>query len=324
MKACVWDGAGAFVIDEVAEPVERAGWVTLDVVSVGICGTDLHLRQGHHSRAVAGAVPGHEILGRLTREVGALPRGARVFANPFVTCGTCEQCRVRATPQLCASLRLVGADFPGALAARVAVPESGIVAIPNALSDTAAGIVEPVAVVARAVRRGGIEPGQSVLVIGGGPIGYLIALISRGSGAASVVVAEPAPERRRLVSDKGIATIASAVDTEPADVVFDASGHPAVTAVLGRVTKIGGVVVLVATQSKDAAFDLSRLPFGELSLIGSGGYGAIDIKRAIALLGSGIGEQLTGVVTATVPLDEVPEAMDRLESGGDLKILVVP
>lgn len=324
MKACVWDGAGRFVLEDVAEPTESPGWVALDVIRVGICGTDLHLRRGHHARAVAGAVPGHELLGRLRRSVGDLERGARVFADPFISCGRCTACRIHSTPQLCGSLRLIGADFRGGLAERVVVPEAGLAAIPESMSDTAAALVEPVAVVARAVRRARIVPGQSVLVVGGGPIGYLVASLARRSGAARVVLAEPAQARRQHAAEHGISTIADAADAEPADVVFDASGHPSVTAQLGRLVNTGGVAVLVATQSREASIDLSRLPFGEISLIGSGGYAAVDIERAIALLTTDFAADAVGVVTATVGLSEVSHALDRMEAGSELKVLVSP
>lgn len=324
MKACVWDGAGRFVLEEVTEPSEAPGWVALDVVRVGICGTDLHLRKGHHARAVAGAVPGHELLGRLRRSVGDLERGTRVFANPFITCGACTACRIHGTPQLCGSLRLIGADFRGGLAERVVVPEAALTPIPDSLSDTAAALVEPVAVVTRAVRRAGILPGQSVLVVGGGPIGFLLALLARRSGAARVVLAEPAQTRRQHAAEHGIPTVADTADAEPADVVFDASGHPSVTAQLGRLVSTGGVAVLVATQSRQASVDLSRLPFGEISLIGSGGYAAVDVQRAIALLGTDFAAEAVGVVTATVGLAEVSDALDRMEAGSELKVLVSP
>lgn len=324
MRACVWDGVDRLAVEEVPEPVPHPGWVVLDVELVGICGTDLHLRSGHHARAVVGAIPGHEILGRLAQDSGPLVAGTRVFANPFVSCGACEACTARATPQLCGALRLVGADFPGGLAERVLVPETGLVAIPDTVAGETAALVEPVAVASRAVRRARIAPGETVLVIGGGPIGYLLAVLARRSGASRVVLAEPAQARRGHAGRSGLATVADAADAEPADVVFDASGHPAVTSLLGRVTKTGGTIVLVATQRQDAVVDLSRLPFRELTMLGSGGYAALDVQRAVALLGSEIADELGSVVTRTVGLEAVPEALDRLDAGAELKVLVSP
>jgi threonine dehydrogenase-like Zn-dependent dehydrogenase len=308
--AFVWTGGTTAEVREVELPEDRADWVRLAVAYTGLCGTDLHVLAGEHGRARPGIVLGHEFAGT----VG----GAPVFADPMVRCGHCDACQ-RGLRTICANLTAVGIDYPGAACREVLVPEANLFPLPSTMDLRAAATIEPVAVAVRAVRRSGLAAGMRAHVLGAGPIGCLLGLVAQRTGA-TVTMSEPVESRARTAADLGLTMSAD----RGADVVFDATGVPAVAAqACDWVRGAGTLVIVGAYPPHPVGFDLLRVMFAELTVIGTRIYDRADISAAIDLLATDPG-RLTGVVSHVLPLARAADAVALLRAGQAMKVLLDP
>ena len=309
--AFVWTGGTDSEIRDVELPPDRPDWVRLMVAYTGLCGTDLHVLAGEHVRARPGTVLGHEFVGRLAD-------GSPAFADPMVRCGHCDACR-RGLRTICADLTAVGIDYPGAACREVLVPQANLFPIPSTMDLRVAALIEPVAVAVRAVRKSGLGAGMRAHVLGAGPIGCLLALVAQRTGA-TVTVSEPAPARAQVATGLGLT-----LNAEPgADVVFDATGVPAVAARACDWVRGGGTLVIVgAYPPHPVGFDLLRVMFAELTVIGTRIYDRPDIDAAIDLLASDPG-RIPGVVSHVLPLSRARDAVGLLRAGQAMKILLDP
>jgi L-iditol 2-dehydrogenase len=184
---------------DVDPPVVRPGWVVLDVTYAGICGTDVHITH-NASPSYPPVTLGHEFVGVVAQAGDAVPvaPGTRVVSEPHaLACGTCHLCR-RGHAELCAAKRSPGWGIDGAMAACVAVPAHLLHPVPQAVSDLAAALTEPTAIVLSGYERAPVPVGGSVLVVGPGPIGILAALVAGAAGAGRVVLAGRPSSKRRL------------------------------------------------------------------------------------------------------------------------------
>jgi threonine dehydrogenase-like Zn-dependent dehydrogenase len=317
--ALVWEGSHELRVRRVPPLSSRAEWVPIDVAYAGICGTDLHIVGGEHSRAVPGLVLGHEFSGRLAEPVDGHPVGAPVFVNPMIHCGSCDACE-RGQVNVCRNLTSVGIDYPGAMTGTVFVPPENIFFLPADLPLIKAAIIEPVAVCARALRRGGVAPGKSVHIFGGGPIGCMIGLLSLNAGASRVTITEPSERRRELVIGLGL----EALDHHDvvADVVFNATSSDAVSEIMVESVTTRGTVVVIGAYAKGThPVDLLDVMFTEATVVGTRIYADEDILSAIEVLRNP-DSRIDSIITDTVPLHDAVTAFDKLRSGAALKILL--
>lgn len=329
MTAFIWRGGDEVAVEEVARPTAEEGWALVDVAYAGICGTDLHICAGEHPRAQAPLVIGHEFVGTLRYGVDGFDAGQPVTVEPLLSCGECGPCRTGRS-HVCEKLRLIGIDVPGGLAEQAVVPVDRLIPLPHDMDLRRAAFVEPLAVAVHAVRRSGLQLGDSVMVAGAGPIGLAVALCARLAGAGAVFVSEPAPSRRRVAERLGFVTL----DTdepgsdlrgrtrgEGASVIFDSAAHPAVAANITSWAATGGSIVFVGTYGAPAAVNLQEIVFRELKTVGCRVYTRKDMESAVLLLADGRFDP-EPLITSTVGLPEAPEAMARLRAGDELKVLI--
>ena len=318
-----------------AAPVQPArGQVQIAVAYTGLCGTDLHIIHGSMDGRVTRPLAfGHEMSGTIAaigEGVTEWSVGDAVTVMPLQWDGTCPACRA-GNSHICQNLVFVGIDSPGSLQELWTVPEDLLVRLPAGISLKHAALAEPVAVAVHDVRRSELAAGDKVVVIGGGPIGVLIATVARHAGA-EVTVIEPEPGRRAQIAGLGFATIDPRAEDQVkvveewtdgagADVVFEVSG--AAQAVLGAtaLAKVRGTLVVVAIHPVPREIDLQRLFWRELRILGARVYQRTDFEEAVRLLGEGVipADELSSQV---VPLDGIPAAVDDLENGRALKVLV--
>lgn len=334
MRTAAYTGDRTITIS-VAEPRELGpGEVQIAVAFTGLCGTDLHILHGSmDARVSMPLVFGHEMSGRvaaLGSGVETWQVGDAVTVMPLKWDGTCAAC-LAGHSHICQNLEFVGIDSPGSLQELWTVPADLLVALPEGLSLEHGALAEPVAVAVHDVRRSELAAGDRVVVIGGGPIGVLIATVARHEGA-EVVVIETEVTRRTRIESLGFTTIdPSEVDQEAwvtewtngtgADVVFEVSG--AAAAVLGctALAKVRGTVVIVAIHPVPREINLQRVFWRELRLLGARVYDRNDVERAVELLAEGVipADELT---TEIVPLESTREAFTSLENGAAMKVLV--
>jgi threonine dehydrogenase-like Zn-dependent dehydrogenase len=341
---------------------DRDGWARVRPILAGICGSDLGAVTGHTSLYFSAVVsmpfvPGHELVGELLDDCEDLSRGTRVVLDPVLTCAArgvepCEGCASGATNR-CDRITVghvspglqtgfckdTGGGWGGVMAAH----RSQLYAVPDALSNERAVLVEPLSCAVHTALRAGVEPGQSVLISGAGAVGLFTALALRELTQAGriTVVAKHARQRELArtfgASDvvapdevfRGVRRATGAFRLAPdftreyllggVDVAIDAVGSKDSIDTVLRATKAGGRVVLSGMPSPGA--DLSPVWFRELDLVGT--YASANaepngrpaFETALEIAGKA---QLDGVVGAAYPLYRWREALDHAQSAGRL------
>lgn len=326
-RAAVYLGDSTVVVRDVDVLEPGAGEVRIAVAFTGICGTDLHILHGHMDHRVEppGTV-GHEMSGRVDavgEGVAGLAVGDPVTVMPLVWCGQCAACRAGFS-HVCERLTFVGIDSTGAMQNLWTVPASVVVPLPQEMDLRDAALVEPTAVAVHDVRRSALVAGERVLVVGGGPVGVLIALVAARVGA-EVVLAELDPQRRALAASWGIEVLdPSAVDVAPlgVQVVFEVSGSQGGMDTAMAALGVRGRLVVVGIHAARREVDLHRVFWRELTVLGARVYEREDYDQAIALLQEDV-VPTKQFVSRVVPLDEAPEAFATLAAGGGvMKVLV--
>lgn len=333
MRAAFYEGARTFRVGPRDVPRPGPGEALLRMRRVGICGTDLHIYQGHlDHRVPRGGIIGHETVGEVVEAPAGsgFERGDRVVVEPLATCGTCRACGMGAS-YLCYALKVLGVDMPGGMQEYWAVPADRLLRVPDALDDDQAALVEPLAVAVHDVRRAGVRPGDAVLVFGGGPIGALIALVCRHRGARPAV-AEVNPFRVAILRGFGLEVVGP--DADPTafaeawtggtgvDVVFEVTGNPAAVRAMTGVVRVWGTVSVVAIHAEPVPVDLYRLFAREITVHGSRLYAREDWEEAIRLAAGGA-VPVAPLVSRRVPLEALAEGMEQALAGGPvMKVLV--
>jgi len=334
MLTAQYTGDRTITIAELVPTPPGAGEVQIRVAYTGLCGTDLHILHGNMDARVHTPLTfGHEMSGTvaaLGEGVTDWSVGDAVTVMPLDWDGTCPAC-LAGNQHICQNLNFIGIDSPGSLQELWNVPADVLVALPAGLRLDHAALVEPVAVAVHDVRRSNLQPGQKAVVIGGGPIGVLIASVAREFGG-EVVVIELDANRRAQIEALGFTTLDPRETNQVewvnewtggagADVVFEVSG--AAQAVLGAtdLAKVRGTLVVVAIHPVPREINLQRLFWRELSILGARVYQRVDFEKAVELLASGVipAELL---ITRIVALDETQSAFADLEAGRAMKILV--
>jgi 2-desacetyl-2-hydroxyethyl bacteriochlorophyllide A dehydrogenase len=318
-----------------AEPTPPApGEVRIAVAYTGLCGTDLHIFHGNmDARVTRPLVFGHEMSGTIEAlgdGVEGWAAGDVVTVMPLRWDGTCPACRAGHS-HICQNLVFVGIDSPGSLQQFWNVPAELLVRVPDGLGLQHAALAEPVAVAVHDVRRSELVAGDRAVVIGGGPIGVLIATVARHAGA-EVVVIEPEARRREQIAGLGFATldpmatdqvawVEQWTDGAGADVVFEVSGAAVAVRGATALAKVRGTIVVVAIHPTPREIDLQRLFWRELRLLGARVYQRADFETAVELLRDGV-IPADLLITRVVPLSQTRDAFDDLEAGRAMKILV--
>ena len=335
MRAAYFEGNQTIRVGPCVSVPPGPGQVQIRVEFCGICGTDLHLFHGAMAhRLRLPHVMGHEMSGVIVAvgpDAGEFQPGDRVTVRPLDPCGQCPACHAGHS-HICHNLKFIGIDAPGALQGLWTVPAHTLHRLPDALSLRHAAMVEPVAVACHDVRMGEVKAGDFAVVIGGGPIGVLIALVAWARGAR-VLMSEVNPFRIRLARDVGIeavnpketdllALVNERTGGAGADVVFEVSGSAAGAEMMTRLPRVRGRIVVVAIYGEPAKVDLFRFFWRELRLAGARVYEAEDFEMAIHLAAAQK-LPLDQLITNVVPLDQLAAGIHQLEGGGEvMKILV--
>jgi L-iditol 2-dehydrogenase len=324
-RAAVLYGPGDLRVEERPMPEVGDREVLVEVLTVGICGSDVHYYE--HGRigdfvVEAPMVLGHEASGVVVGRGSSATRhalGQRVALEPGVPCGRCRECR-SGRYNLCPDIAFFATPpVDGALARYVAIHEDFAFALPEAISDEAGALCEPLSVGLWACRKAGVTVGSRVTVAGAGPIGAVVTLVARSAGASEVIVSDPLEVRRqRLLAVGATAVVDTAVsslaaDGADADVFIDCSGSPRAVADGLRSLRPAGVAVLVGMcPAAEIEFPVALVQRREVVVTGTFRY-ANTYPQAIALLASGALD-LDSLVGARFPLDASEQALNAARS----------
>lgn len=324
MKALYYQGNKSFAIQDADIIPLKAGEVRLKVAYCGVCGTDVHIYHGNMDQRVRiPQVIGHEVSAEIA-EVGVgvtdWQVGDRVAVRPLQP--GANHPSDFGQNHIGKNLKFIGIDTTGGMQQYWNVPAHTLHRLPDSLSLEIGALIEPLAVACHDIRLGELQAGESVVVIGGGPIGMLIALVAKHKGGR-VLVSEVNPNRIALAQSLGLTAINPLekdlvheveVFTEGtmADLVLEVSGVQAGVDVMTQLPRARGRIVMVAIHAQAKSVDLFRFFWRELRLIGARVYEPQDFEEAIALAANGE-LPLQELITEVSPLDRAQQVFETID-----------
>lgn len=333
MKALVYAGPKQAEVREVPDPAAKEGALEVKISYCGICGSDIGIYLGTHPRAKAPLIFGHEFLGHVMQDGKRFRKGDRVVAFPLLSCGKCRACRT-GNSHVCNSLGLIGIDEDGGVCERLYVNEDVLVKVPDGVSDRAAVVIEPLAVILRAVHQARFKARDAAVVIGAGPIGMLTGIVLKDIGASEVFISDVAEKRLKIAEELGLTPVNAAkedlekivldaTDGEGADVLFECSGSAKAAMDMTRLTRVSGGICMVSVHKQPHEVNLRDLNFKEQWVIGTRVYTREEFERA-AVYSEKLQSQLEKVVTHIVPLGEAGKVFEMIAdvSQGTVKVVV--
>lgn len=345
MKAAVYHGIGDLRVEEVERPRIGAGELLVRVRVCAICGSDLRTFRHGHPRIHPPVILGHEFVGVIA-ETGAGVRGyragARVVVAPAVGCGACTDCRAGHT-HLCGDRETIGFSMDGAFAEYVRIParavqRGNVQCIPADVDDLSAALTEPLACVVNGQEALHIGAGDTVAVIGAGPIGILHAELARARGAGKIFLLNRSRNRldgaRDLSYDAyietgaagGVQEVLSRTDGRGADVVIVTAGSAAamaagiaMTARMGRVSLFAGL----PQGTPPLPLDVNFIHYRQIALYGAFSSAPHHNARALDLIRSGQ-VRAARILTHAVRLDDITHGFALVEQRTGLRVAVIP
>ncbi|WP_320128592.1 NAD(P)-dependent alcohol dehydrogenase [uncultured Sphaerochaeta sp.] len=325
MKAAMLYGPRDLRLEEVPIPEPKEHEVLLQILANGLCGSDIHFyEEGKLGPFVVDSpyIPGHEAVGRVvvSNTVGPKhPKGELVVLEPGIPCGHCEFCR-SGRYNLCPDVVFLSAPpINGTFCEYVAIAADMVYTLPSTLSVEQGALAEPLSVGMQACRRAGLKAGQSVAVVGSGPIGLITALVARACGASPIIMLDIFDTRlqkaKELVADAvinsakedSVQAVTTYTNGRGVDVVFDTSGSSKANASTPFLSCRGGVITIVGWPEKASfEFPMEQVLEKELDIRGVNRY-CNTYGPVLSLLASGL-LQVDGLISHRFAFDQVCEA----------------
>ncbi|PJJ72242.1 L-iditol 2-dehydrogenase [Diaminobutyricimonas aerilata] len=346
MKVARFYAPGDIRLEDVAEPRAGAGELKLRVRNCSTCGTDVKISRSGHPNMSPPQVMGHEIAGEVV-EVGAgvdgWAPGDRVQVIAAIPDGTCPDCRA-GRPTVCPNQLSMGYQFPGGFAEYLIVPREvlrvdGVTRIPEHVSFAEASVTEPLACVLNGQELARVGVGDTVVVVGSGPIGCLHVRLARARGAARIILIDVNAERLRRAADlvapdlavaadsaDPVQAVLDATDGRGADVVITAAASPQAQQDGVRMLARGGRLSLFGGLAKDApmiTIDANLVHYRELTIVGVNGSSPEQNRRALDLIATGA-VPVADLITHTLPLNRLHDALDIVARGEAIKVTIEP
>ena len=344
MKAAVLEKPGRLVIRELPDPCCPPGGVVVKVLASQVCATDHHMWKRGHPALRCPRILGHEIGGEVAevaKEVEGVKIGDRVQIYPGISCGVCRFCR-QGRENLCPSIKILGFSVDGGFCQYLALPKKAIKnnslnLVPHPLSITEAAMAEPLACCLNGLERVALKEGETVLILGAGPIGCLFAMVSKHHGCGKVIIVEKDSNRidqarvglQDDVLDPTKVEVSQAVKELTggvgADVVVTSFREAALEYPLLELVAPGGRVLIFSGISAGKGVvptDLNKVHYRELALIGAYGCSSIQCQQALGLMADGL--EVNWLISQRVDLNGLEESFSALSSGEAMKICVQP
>ena len=319
MKALIYKNPETMALEEYPDPQAADGEVVIKIAASGICGSDMHAYFGHDPRRKPGLVMGHELSGTICASASPLYKpGQKVTVDPLITCGYCDYCRT-GRDNLCENRGMVGMSRPGDYAEYMAIPAASVVPIPDDMPHEKAVLTEPASTVVHALNFSEarmLRPlqEQRVLVIGGGAIGILMALLLTSRGVRHLDLAETNPLRRASAAEHLAARVIDPVATPPAEssyhYVVDAVGRKVTRDMAIHALKPNGVLMHMGLQEWGSEVDMRKITLAELIVLGTYTYSYADMQATVQALHDNVFGELGWVEYR--PLAEGPQAFTTL------------
>ncbi|WP_152658400.1 zinc-binding dehydrogenase [Oceanobacillus sp. CFH 90083] len=310
--------------------------VKLKIKSIGVCGSDIHVNHGKHPYTSYPVVQGHEVAAEVIEigsEVEHLKAGDKVTVQPQDVCGKCYPCRNN-NYNACEELKVFGFQTTGMASEYFVVDARKVLPLPKDMTWDQGALIEPLAVAVHAVKRVGDVKGKKVLVLGGGPIGNLVAQSAKALGAEKVLISELSKHRLKVAEDCGIATVdaskdsvESAVDKhfgpDKADYIFECVGiNPTMDQAI-NVARKGSTIVVVGVFADLGNINMGFIQDHELTLKGSAMYQEEDYLTSIELVKNNL-VNLDSLITNHVHFKSFKDAYDLIDEQKDkvMKVMI--
>ena len=338
MNAVVFSDVGTATYTKRPKPsIKNPDELLLKIEACSICGTDVHILSTPCSYPIAkmGIIEGHEFVGRVEAvgdAVTSFKVGDRVVLDPNVFDGDCYQCKM-GNFNMCENVYVLGITVDGGWAEYAVAPAKMCVKISDELPAETAIFAEPFTCVVSAVNKIRLLPGESVLVLGAGPIGLYFTALLKANGAGKILVSEPNPKRAELALKMGadrvidpnredvVAEVMKETDGHGIDVVVEAVGTLIQTAV-DCVRPKGKVVLFGMDASKRPEVDQFKIVRNEITLMGSF-IGLNTLPATVAIMESGLVD-FTPMITHRLPLKDFQIGLDAMRDGSAIEVILYP
>lgn len=336
MKAAVYHGPGDLRVEEVPVRKLKDNEVKIQVKYCGICGTDIHIFHGDGGccDVTPPLVPGHEFSG-VVAEVGAgvktVKVGDRVTGDPNDMCGECYFCK-NGMQHFCKNNIGIGTTVDGGFAEYVIMREKQVYKVSDELSFIEAAMAEPISCCLHGIDLCNIKAGDTVLVIGGGPIGMIMMQLAKNAGASKVIMSDPVEEKReqvlKLGATKTIDPLHEDVEAvlaeycENVNVVIECVGNVHTQADAVRFAGRGATIMYFGLAAPEESFPIRPDDIFKKELhITSSYINPYSFERAIQILESGTVE-LESLITNVVPLDDIADVFTKPEYRRTGKVMI--
>lgn len=337
MKQQVMTAPGEIIFREIPVPEVNENQVKIKMMSIGICGSDIHVYHGKHPFTSYPVTQGHEVSGEVV-EVGAAVTaykpGDKVTVEPQIVCGECYPCR-HGKYNLCEKLKVMGFQDVGMASEYFVVDQAKVTPLPQEMTYEQGAMIEPLAVAVHAVKQMGDVTGMGVVVLGAGPIGNLVAQTAKGMGAAKVMITDVSNYRLGIAEKCGIDVCVNTMDKDfgeamveafgpdKADVIYDCAGNNITMGQAIKHARKGSVIVLVAVFAGMATVDLAVANDHELDIKSTMMYRHEDYVDAIRL----VNEKkvaLEPLISKVFPFEQYLDAYKFIENNREeaMKIIV--
>ena len=345
MIAAVFNGPGEVEVKEVATPEIGSGEILVEMGANTVCGTDVRILRGEKTAGIhPPTILGHELAGRVAAVGGGVRGyevGAPVAMAPIVPCRRCFYCQ-HDMENVCENREGMGQEIDGGLSQYVRVPAAAVeagclFAAREDLPPEQLALAEPLSCCVYGQRRSRVELDDTVLVMGGGPIGFFHLQLALLAGARTVIVSEPSERRREFAKGLGAqitvdptsedlpGVVAEATGGHGADAVILCIGLPALVNQSFELARKGGRVNVFAGPSGKGWAEIASglIHYDQLEITGTTGSRRSDFELALRLIESGR-VKVDGMVTHRFPLEETVKALDTAASGEGIKVAVMP
>lgn len=336
MRSIVYMGPKNIEIRERPMPVIKLGEALIKVKYCGICGSDIKIYKGKHSRIQPNMVLGHEFVGQIVDlkidNPVEVKIGDYVVVEPIVHCHHCYYCKT-GRYNLCKERGIYGCDFDGAFAEFIKVKIDKMIKVLDASNLKKMALVEPLAVAVSAVNKCNVKVGDKALVLGGGPIGLLVSQVLQFAGVSKVIVSEINKFRIEMAKKLGLEAVnpkeidlgeyTKTLNKDGVDIVIDTVGYPSAIKSALSLVRRGGLINIVSLYSESVPIDLLKIVYSELTLKGTFIYTYNDFLKAKELLEAGL-IKVKPLISAIYPLKDAVKVFKEIEEGkiDYLKILI--
>lgn len=343
MKAIRFYKHGDIRIEDISQPQVEPRGLLVKVEACAICGTDLKAYFKGNSRIKPPQTLGHEFVGEIVEvggDIGGYNVGDRVTMATSISCGHCAICRSGYTNR-CESLNPISYDYPGAFAEYIAIPPAGVtggnvVKVPASLGEIAA-LAEPTSCVINAQKLAGVKTGDTVVVVGCGPLGAIHTQVAKVNGSTNVIVTQRSARRLKLAESLDVDAIIDVSKTDPVDEIMKLTGGVGADVVIVTapvasaqvqalsMAKKGGMINLFASLPKEASelqIDSRLVHYRELFISGASDSTSYHVELAVELLNKGLISE--SIITHRLPIEQFIDGIMLMKEAKSWKVLIRP